>query len=62
MFDIREMLEETNLEVSIERLLFEYTLPNDHTYKTRKTYLCHIVSGQARPGYDPEEDGGRTWM
>lgn len=53
----REMWEETNLEVKVERLLVESIIPNDHTiYKTRKTYLCHVTSGQASPGYEPEED------
>jgi ADP-ribose pyrophosphatase YjhB (NUDIX family) len=53
---IREMLEETNLVVVVKRLLVKSAIPNDPVYKTRSTYLCHIVSGQASPGYEPEED------
>ena len=53
---MREMLEETNLTVRVERLLVETAIPNDPFNKTRKTYLCHIVSGQAAPGYEPEAD------
>jgi ADP-ribose pyrophosphatase YjhB (NUDIX family) len=57
----REMLEETNLTVHVERLLVESVIPSDlipsdRIYRSRKTYLCHIVSGKAAPGYDPEED------
>ena len=58
---IREMLEETNLEVGVKRLLVESSIPNDRTYKTRKTYLCNIVSGQASPGYEPEEDAAALY-
>lgn len=46
----REMLEETNLVIRVERLLVETSLPNDPFNKTRKTYLCQIVSGQAALG------------
>jgi ADP-ribose pyrophosphatase YjhB (NUDIX family) len=52
----REMWEETNLMVRVERLLVETALPNDPFNKIRKTYLCTIVSGQAAPGYEPEAD------
>ena len=58
---IREMFEETNLEVSVKRLLVESSIPNDHAYKTRQTYLCHIVSGQASPGYEPEADAAALY-
>lgn len=53
---VREMWEETNLVVRVERLLVETALPNDPFNKIRKTYLCTIVSGQAAPGYEPEAD------
>lgn len=52
----REMWEETNLVVRVERLLVETALPNDPFNKIRKTYLCTVVSGQAAPGYEPETD------
>ena len=53
---IREMWEETHLVVRVERLLVETAIPNDPYNKTRKTYLCTIVSGQASPGFEPEAD------
>ena len=53
---MREMREETNLVVTVERLLVETAIPNDPFNKTRKTYLCTIVSGQAAPGFEPEAD------
>ena len=58
---IREMFEETNLEVGVKRLLVESSIPNDHAYQTRKTYLCYIVSGQAAPGYEPEADAAALY-
>ncbi len=53
---VREMGEETNLHVGVERLLFEVPSPNGHTYKVRKTYLCTVIGGQASPGHEPEAD------
>ena len=53
---LREMREETNLVVSVKRFLVESIISNDHIYKTRKTYLCQIVSGEPSPGYEPEEE------
>ena len=51
----REMREETNLEVRVERLLVEQdsTHPNP-VYAHYKTYLCTPISGEAQPGYEPE--------
>ena len=57
----REMWEETNLTVHVERLLVETAIPNDPFNKTRKTYLCHIVAGQAAPGYEPEADAAALY-
>jgi 8-oxo-dGTP pyrophosphatase MutT (NUDIX family) len=51
---VREMREETNLEVEVVKLLIdEPTLPGD-PYKRSKTYLCIPVGGEAAPGYEPE--------
>ncbi|MEZ4869401.1 MAG: NUDIX hydrolase [Caldilineaceae bacterium] len=52
----REMWEETNLVVQVERLLVEMALPHDPFNKVRKSYLCTIIAGEAAPGYEPEED------
>ncbi len=51
---VREMKEETNLDVAIERLLLDEQWDSDHGYKGAKTYLCRVVGGQAAPGYEPE--------
>ena len=58
---MREMWEETDLKVAVKRLLVESSIPNDHWNTTRKTYLCHVVSGQASPGYEPEEDAAAVY-
>lgn len=52
----REVLEETYLQVEVERLLLdEPGIPGD-VYQRLRTYLCHIVGGEARPGIEPEID------
>jgi 8-oxo-dGTP diphosphatase len=48
----REMQEETGLEVQVERLLMITLGPSGRT--ERKTYLCRLLAGEARPGYEPE--------
>ena len=50
----REMQEETGLEVRVERLLLDEPAPQGDTYNRHRIYLCTPVSGQARPGYEPE--------
>jgi 8-oxo-dGTP pyrophosphatase MutT (NUDIX family) len=57
----REMREETNLDVEVKGLLIESTIPNDAFNRTRRTYLCHIVSGQAAPGYEPEAEAAASY-
>jgi len=51
---IREMKEETNLEVRVKGLILDEPGHPDGVYKWRKTYLCYPVSGEASPGYEPE--------
>lgn len=56
----REMHEETQLDVSVERLLlYEEGIPLEVHYKRRKTYLCKAVNGNAQPGYDPEAESAQ---
>jgi ADP-ribose pyrophosphatase YjhB (NUDIX family) len=57
----REMQEETCLSVHVERLLLDE--PNTHggIYQRRKTYLCHVLDGEARPGFEPEEDASAVY-
>lgn len=50
----REMLEETNLVVSVESLLLDDSIENNPAYRNAKTYLCRVVGGEAKPGYEPE--------
>ncbi len=52
----REMLEETMLDVRIERLLLDRPPhPSDSgPYKRVLTYLCTPLGGEAAPGVEPE--------
>jgi 8-oxo-dGTP pyrophosphatase MutT (NUDIX family) len=52
----REMLEETCLHVQVQSLLLDEPSIPAGDYQRRKTYLCHILGGEARPGYEPEVD------
>jgi ADP-ribose pyrophosphatase YjhB (NUDIX family) len=59
---VREMREETHLEVRVERLLLhEAAHAEDATYHFYKTYLCHPLSGEAKPGYEPEPDAASAY-
>ena len=52
----REILEETNLEITVERLLFiELDIPGG-VYDYLHTYLCHLVSGTPEVGVEPEAE------
>ncbi|MCK4898501.1 MAG: NUDIX hydrolase [Anaerolineales bacterium] len=51
---MRELKEETNLEVEVIRLLFEEADHPDGMYACRKTYLCRSLSGEPSPGFEPE--------
>jgi len=51
----REMLEETGLQITIERLLLD-TPSNGKPYQRHKTYLCSAEKGEAKPGYEPEPE------
>ena len=52
----REMLEETRLEVRVERLLLDRPPHAADTgpYKRVVTYLCTPLGGEAGPGVEPE--------
>jgi len=58
---VREMLEETNLQVCVERLLFETQLPEGEPYQRLKTYLCTPISGEASPGHEPEPEAAEHY-
>jgi 8-oxo-dGTP diphosphatase len=52
----REMLEETCLHVHVQSLLLDEAGIPDDIYQRRKTYLCQLLDGEARPGYEPEAE------
>jgi 8-oxo-dGTP diphosphatase len=52
----RELREETGLEVKVEHLLFDESGVESapKVYDRYLTYLCQIISGEPKPGYEPE--------
>lgn len=52
----RELLEETHLEVKVERLLMSRGAhsSDEGAYEETRTYLCTPVRGVAAPGIEPE--------
>lgn len=58
---IREIKEETNLEVEVERLLFEEPGHTGEAYRWRKTYLCKPIGGEPSPGYEPELEAAENY-
>jgi len=52
----REMLEETCLQVQVQYLLLDEPNMPGRIYQRRKTYVCSILDGEARPGYEPEAE------
>jgi 8-oxo-dGTP diphosphatase len=52
----REMQEETGLYVQVESLLLDEPAALGGIYQRRKTYVCRILDGEARPGYEPEPE------
>ena len=48
---LREVREETHLDVRVERLLMDVAAqPADGTYTRWRTYLCTVIGGEARAG------------
>jgi ADP-ribose pyrophosphatase YjhB (NUDIX family) len=58
---IREMKEETHLEVEVVRLLLDEPSPSEGAYRWNKTYLCQPVGGEAKPGYEPEPEAASEY-
>ena len=58
---IREMKEETHLDVRVERLVLDEPLDIDGGYKRRKTYLCRPIAGVAKPGHEPEPEAAAEY-
>jgi 8-oxo-dGTP pyrophosphatase MutT (NUDIX family) len=57
----REMKEETNLEVAVQRLLLDDRFESPYGFYHHKTYLCETVSGHASPGYEPEIEASQHY-
>lgn len=57
----REMQEETGLEVQVVRLLFEEEGVRGNVDWCKLTYLCEILSGDPRPGYEPEPEANAQY-
>ncbi len=53
---VREAFEETQLEVVVERLLYEEADFPGSMYQRLRTYACRVVRGVAQPGTEPEVD------
>jgi len=58
---IREVREETNLDVEIERLLFDEPGHPNGVYRRRKTFLCKPVGGHPSPGFEPEVEASERY-
>jgi len=58
---MREMKEETNLDVQVVRLLLDEAREPGRMYQRAKTYLCTIVGGEAQPGYEPEPEVAQVY-
>lgn len=58
---IREVREETNLEVEILGLLFNEPGHPDGMYHWRKTYLCKPIRGTPSPGVEPELEASEKY-
>jgi 8-oxo-dGTP pyrophosphatase MutT (NUDIX family) len=52
----REMREETGLHVRVEDLLLDEPSAPGSIIARRKTYVCRILAGEARPGCEPEAE------
>jgi 8-oxo-dGTP pyrophosphatase MutT (NUDIX family) len=63
---VREVREETSLDVKVERLLFDHAPePPDGTYERWRTFLCTVIAGEAAPGGGEGSDAtliGVTWL
>lgn len=50
----RELLEETYVHVQVQYLLLDEPAPPGSVHRRWKTYVCHVLNGDARPGHEPE--------
>lgn len=57
----REMLEETGLRVQVERLLIDHWIKGFGVKERHKIFLCRVLDGEARPGYEPEPEAQASY-
>src|SRR5262249_2014633 len=57
----REVLEETNLTVKAVRFLGDCPDISGGSYERLHTYLCEVNSGEASPGFEPEEEAAAEY-
>lgn len=58
---IREMKEETLLDVEVVRLVLDEPGHPDSAYQRRKSYLCRVISGKEAPGFEPELEASSVY-
>ena len=60
---LREVKEETNLEIELVELILDE--PPQHqekgVYQRFKTFLCHPITIEASPGYEPEPEAAAKY-
>jgi ADP-ribose pyrophosphatase YjhB (NUDIX family) len=57
----REMREETCLDVGVERILLDEQFDEYGRHWHNKTYVCRVMSGEAKPGYEPEVEASEHY-
>jgi hypothetical protein len=57
----REVREETHLHVEVGQHLLDNPDMLGGTYQRLHTYLCHVIDGEAQPGYEPEEEAAEDY-
>ena len=58
---IREVKEETHLDVTVKQLLLDEPGHPGDVYQRLKTYLCIPMAGEAYPGYEPEFEASEAY-
>jgi 8-oxo-dGTP pyrophosphatase MutT (NUDIX family) len=58
---MREVKEETHLNVTVKKLLLDEPGHPGGVYQRLKTYLCIPMAGEAYPGYEPEFEASEAY-
>jgi 8-oxo-dGTP pyrophosphatase MutT (NUDIX family) len=58
---MREVKEETHLDVTVTQLLLDEPGHPGGVYQRMKTYLCTPMAGEAYPGYEPEFEAAEAY-